>query len=63
MCDIAYKYVEEFGDNEKIARIAIIKIEHLYYKHDSFYTKVREQLSTTKKASDDIYLINENTTS
>lgn len=41
LCDSITKFVQSTFPSEKskIARIALLKLEHLYYKNDSLYTK------------------------
>lgn len=40
-CDAALSFMERYFPTEKskAARIALLKLEHLYYKHDSLYAK------------------------
>ena len=36
-CDNLIDYLTKMGDEEKIAKIGLIKLEHIYYKNDSLY--------------------------
>lgn len=56
---MAQKYLAEIDDNVKNSRVAILKIEHLYYKHDSFYSNVRQKLREQKKEAKDLYLLDD----
>lgn len=37
LIDKVIDYLKKFGDHEKLARVAIVKAEHVYYKNDSIY--------------------------
>jgi translation initiation factor 3 subunit C len=39
---------------EKSARIAILKLDHLYYKHDSLHNKIKAKLNGDSK---EVYLL------
>ncbi len=41
LCDKIMKVMLQFNDKEKEARLGFIKMEHLYYKHDSLYEKIK----------------------
>lgn len=44
-CDSVAAYLKkQKGEEEKVAKVGIIKLEHIYYKNDSLYTKTREAL-------------------
>jgi len=43
-CDNVMSYIKPFEDNEKLARIGMIKLEHVYYKNDSLYEKTKVAL-------------------
>lgn len=34
LCDTILKFISEFNDFPKAARVAILKLDHLYYKND-----------------------------
>ena len=36
-CDLVMQYLGKYNEFEKIARIGLIKLEHLYYKNDFIY--------------------------
>jgi hypothetical protein len=38
------QYLSKYNEFEKIARIGLIKLEHLYYKNDFIYKQTLEQL-------------------
>ena len=43
-CDQVMQYLGKYNESEKIARIGLIKLEHLYYKNDFIYKQTLEQL-------------------
>lgn len=45
------------GEEEKVAKVGIIKLEHIYYKNDSLYTKTREALKDKPAALEQIYFL------
>lgn len=59
LCDKVQKFIAEFGDYPKAARVAILKLDHLYYKNDSLYAKIKEAKSNTN--GDAIYVLEGNT--
>mmetsp|Transcript_30561 Transcript_30561/g.46857 ORF Transcript_30561/g.46857 Transcript_30561/m.46857 type:complete len:903 (+) Transcript_30561:26-2734(+) len=40
-CDSLTAFLGKFEDKEKLARIAMIKLEHIYYKSDALYEKTK----------------------
>lgn len=42
LCDSVQKFLAEFNDHTKVARVAILKLDHLYYKSDTLYAKIKE---------------------
>jgi hypothetical protein len=57
------KYLQEFNDNEKSARVSLLKIDHIYYKNDLLYSKIAARLSEKKKSNpaEEVYMINGST--
>lgn len=41
-------YFQVLGDEEKIARISLIKLEHIYYKNDLLYENTKKILHNKK---------------
>jgi hypothetical protein len=41
-CDNVIEFLQKHNEKEKIARIGLIKLEHIYYKNDSLYEKTKE---------------------
>ena len=41
-CDNVIEFLKKHNEQEKIARIGLIKLEHIYYKNDSLYEKTKE---------------------
>lgn len=54
LSDQLIKFFSEFNDNEKVARIAVMKIDHLYYKHDALLKKIKDNLNGQSK---EVYLL------
>ena len=66
----------EFNDSNKAARVAILKLDHLYFKNDSLYKKIKDckdqvqddnkpyviEGETSRVLSDLVVLINNNGT-
>ena len=46
---------------EKVARIGLIKLDHIYYKHDDIYTKTKDKLKDQKDKLDELYFPEEPT--
>jgi len=44
MCDEVQNYLQEFDDREKSARMALIKLDHIHYKHDNLFAKMTQRL-------------------
>ena len=42
--DATLSFLKNLKESEKVARISLMKLEHLYYKNDSIYEKTRETL-------------------
>jgi len=38
-CDIVMEFLTKHKEHEKVAKVGLIKLEHIYYKHDNLYTK------------------------
>jgi hypothetical protein len=55
LCDSLIVYLTLQNDDEKIARISLIKLDHIYYKHDDIYTKTKDKLKGDKKNLADLY--------
>lgn len=56
-CDALMTYLTKQNEQEKVAKVAIIKLEHIYYKHDSLYEKTREALKNKPEALSQIYFL------
>jgi len=46
---------------EKVARIGLIKLDHIYYKHDNIYTKTKDKLKGHQDKLDELYFPEEET--
>lgn len=49
--------MKKHNEQEKIARIGLIKLEHIYYKNDSLYEKTKEQLKDKPEKLNDLYFL------
>ena len=49
--------MKKHNENEKIARIGLIKLEHIYYKNDSVYVKTKELLKDKPEKLNDLYFL------
>ena len=52
--------MDDFEEKDKIARVSILKLEHIYYKHDSLFEKIKECLSkkgSIDEAKNEVYFI------
>jgi len=57
-CDSVMTYLcKQQGEQDKVAKVGLIKLEHIYYKHDSLYTKTREALKNQPAALEKIYFL------
>lgn len=51
------QYFIENNEEQKAAKIAIIKLEHIYYKNDSVYNKTKEALKNQPKKLEALYFL------
>jgi len=56
-CDNVISYLENHEDWEKSARIGLIKLEHVYYKHDSLYARTKEALKNKPDKLAELYFL------
>jgi len=57
LIDKMIKYFEQLGHHDKVARISLIKLEHIYYKNDLLYENTRKLLESKKAKLEDIYFM------
>jgi translation initiation factor 3 subunit C len=57
MCDKVMEHLEKHEDQQKIAHVGIIKLDKIYYKHDSIYTKTKEALKGKPEKLNDLYFM------
>lgn len=50
-------YFEEQGDEEKVSRISLIKLQHIYYKNDLLYENTRKLLHNKPDKMKEIYFL------
>lgn len=58
-CDAIMEYLARQGDQEKQARVGLIKLERIYYKHDSLYEKTKAALKGQTDKLNEIYFLSE----
>jgi len=56
LVDKVIEYLKEYKDDEKLAWVAIIKAEHVYYKSDTIYATIKKRLPADNKT---VYFVNE----
>jgi len=56
-CDALMAYLGQFSDPVKVARVGLIKLDHIYYKHDQIYTKTKEALKGKPDRLKEIYFL------
>lgn len=54
VCDKIISYLQDFNDFAKMARVSIIKLDHLHYKNDQLYTKMSQM---TNGNADQTYIV------
>jgi translation initiation factor 3 subunit C len=54
-CDSLMTYLQQFTDPVKVARVGLIKLDHVYYKHDQIYAKTKEALKGKPDKLKEIY--------
>lgn len=55
LCDTLIAYLTIQNDQEKIASISLIKLDHIYYKHDDIYNKTKDKLKNDKTKLAELY--------
>lgn len=55
-CDSLIAYLSQFSDDVKVARVGLIKLDHIYYKHDQIYAKTKEALKGSPEKLKEIYI-------
>jgi hypothetical protein len=55
LCDALSEFFENLDQNEYQARVAIVKLTYIYYKHDSIYQRIKDRLGS--KVDSGIYLV------
>lgn len=56
-CDNVIAYFTDNKDWEKVARIQLIKLEHIYYKQDSLYARTQEKLKGKPEKLAELYFL------
>lgn len=54
--DEAIEFLSKLGEAEKVARVSLMKLEHIYYKNDSIYEKTKEALKGQPEKLAEIYI-------
>jgi translation initiation factor 3 subunit C len=60
-CDELMKYLEQFSDPVKVARVGLIKLDHVYYKNDQIYAKTKLALKGKPDKLKELYCPSEPT--
>lgn len=50
-------FFEKSDDKDKVARISLTKLEHIYYKNDLLYEKTKTLLKTNPEKKNEIYFM------
>lgn len=58
-CDAINKFLEKHQEWEKIARISLVKLEHIYYKNDNLYEKTKAALKNKPKELEQLYFMDQ----
>lgn len=61
-CDAIMEYFISNDEEPKAAKIATLKLEHIYYKNDSVYAKTKEALKNQPKKLDALYFLSKPST-
>ena len=61
LCDIIMAFLAKHKEDEKIARIGLVKLEHIYYKKDTLYELTRKKLENNPVKLEELYLPDEPT--
>lgn len=56
-CDAIIKFLEKHQEWEKIARISLVKLEHIYYKNDNLYEKTKVALKNRPKELEQLFFM------
>ena len=57
LIDKMMTFFDKRGDQDKVARISILKLEHIYYKNDSLYENTKEILKKSPEKLKEIYFM------
>lgn len=57
LIDKMMTFFDKRGDQDKVARISILKLEHIYYKNDSLYENTKEILKKSPEKLKEIYFL------
>jgi hypothetical protein len=58
-CDAFIDYLTKQNDNEKAARVGLIKLDHIYYKNDTLYEKTKIALEGKPEKLAELYFNSE----
>ena len=56
-CDLIMEYLKKQKDSQKVARVGMIKLERIYYKHDSLYEKTKAALKGQPEKLKELYFL------
>lgn len=55
LCDELAAYLSQVSDPVLVTRVGLIKLDHIYYKHDQIYAKTKEALKGKPEKLKEIY--------
>lgn len=59
LIDKMMNFFEKSDDKDKVARISLTKLEHIYYKNDLLYEKTKTLLKTNPEKKNEIYFMDQ----
>jgi len=58
-CDNIMKFFAKHNENEKVAQVGLVKLDHIYYKNDSLYEMTKKTLKDKPKELGELYFLTE----
>ena len=55
--DEAIAFLTKLKESEKVARVSLMKLDHIYYKTDNVYARTKEALKGQPDKLKEVYLI------
>jgi len=57
LCDKIEDFISKFASDDKVSRLSLVKLDHLYYKHDTIYERMKAKASREDK--ENIYILSQ----